>query len=64
MLGGLQFRALHRDLVDSGKMTNRQFHDAILKENCIPVDMVRAVLTERPLTRDYETDWKFYESVP
>ena len=64
MLGGLQFRSLHRDLVDSGRMTNRQFHDAILKENCIPVDMVRAVLTERPLTRDYETDWRFYGFAP
>ncbi len=29
MLGGLQLRALHRELVDSKKMTNRQFHDAI-----------------------------------
>jgi len=23
--------SLHRDLVDSGKMTNRQFNDALLK---------------------------------
>ena len=36
MLGGLQFRALHKELVDSGKMTNREFHDAILKLNRIP----------------------------
>ena len=32
MLGGLQFRALHHELVESGRMTDRQFHDAILKE--------------------------------
>ncbi len=31
LLGGMQFYALHKELVDSGKMTNRQFHDAILK---------------------------------
>ncbi|HZH97710.1 MAG TPA: DUF885 family protein, partial [Fimbriimonadaceae bacterium] len=33
MVGGLQFRALHKELVGGGKLTNRQFHDAILQEN-------------------------------
>jgi hypothetical protein len=47
LLGGLQLRALHRDLVDSGKMTNRSFHDAVLKENRIPIEMVRASLTNQ-----------------
>jgi uncharacterized protein (DUF885 family) len=61
MMGGLQFRALHRELVDSGKWTNRNFHDAVLKENSIPVEMVRAILTKRKLTRDYKPNWKFYE---
>jgi len=59
LLGGRQLYALHRELVDSGKMTNRQFHDAILKENYIPVEMMRARLTNQPLTRDYKTNWKF-----
>lgn len=63
MLGGLQFRALHRDLVGSGKMTNRAFHDAILKENRIPVEMVRAILTKQKLTRDFKSTWKFYEGL-
>src|SRR5581483_5596725 len=61
MLGGLQFYSLHRDLVGSGKMTNRAFHDAILKENRMPVEMVRAILTKQKLTRDYTTSWKFYQ---
>jgi uncharacterized protein (DUF885 family) len=60
MLGGLQFYALHRELVDSGKMKNREFHDAILKENRIPVEMVRAILTKQKLTRDFKTGWRFY----
>ena len=42
MLGGLQIYALHKEIVDSGKMSNRAFHDAILKENRIPIDMIRA----------------------
>jgi uncharacterized protein (DUF885 family) len=64
MLGGLQFYALHRDLVKSGKMTNRDFDDAILKEGRIPVEMVRAILTRQKLTRDFKTGWKFYGPNP
>ena len=60
MMGGLQFYQLHRDLVDSKKMTNRQFHDSILKEGPISVEMVRAILTNQKLTKDYKTNWKFY----
>jgi uncharacterized protein (DUF885 family) len=60
MLGGLQFYALHRELVDSGRMNNRDFHDAILKENRLPVEMVRAILTKQKLSRDFVSSWKFY----
>lgn len=59
MIGGLQFRALHHDLVDSGKMTDRQFHDAILHENTMPVEMVRAVLTKEAPTKNFKTSWRF-----
>ena len=59
LLGGRQFYALHHELVDSGKMTNRAFHDAILKENRIPVEMVRAILTTQKLTRDFKSNWRF-----
>jgi uncharacterized protein (DUF885 family) len=61
MLGGLQIRALHRDLVESGKLTNRAFHDAILRENAIPIEMIRASLTGSKLARDFKPAWRFYE---
>ena len=64
LLGGRQFYALHHELVDSGRMTNRAFHDAILKENRIPVEMVRAILTTQKLTRDFVSSWKFYGANP
>jgi uncharacterized protein (DUF885 family) len=60
LLGGLQLRALRHELVDSGKMTNREFHDAVLKENRIPIEMVRASLTGQKLIRDFVSNWKFY----
>ena len=61
MIGGLQFRALHRELVDSGKMTNRQFHDAILHENNIPVAAVRAILEKQPFPATGLPAWRFYD---
>jgi uncharacterized protein (DUF885 family) len=63
MLGALQFRALRKELVDSGKMTNRQFHDAILRENAIPVELVRASLTGQKLSAEFSSSWKFYGNV-
>ena len=60
MLGGLQIRALHKELVASGKMTARDFHDAILRENSIPIEMIRASLTRQELTPEFKTSWRFY----
>jgi dipeptidyl aminopeptidase/acylaminoacyl peptidase/uncharacterized protein (DUF885 family) len=61
LLGALQMRALHQELVGSGKMTNRSFHDAVLKENSIPVEMVRACLTTERLEPNHDARWKSYE---
>ena len=59
MLGGLQFRTLHRELVESKKMTDQQFHDTVLQNGRIPVEMVRALLMNQPLAREYKPDWRF-----
>lgn len=61
LLGGLQLMELKKEMVDSGKMTYKQFHDAVMKENLIPIEMVRATLTNQPLTKDFTTRWKFYD---
>ncbi len=60
MMGGLQFYNLHRELVGTKKMTDRQFHDAILKEGAIPVEMVRAILTKQKLSKDHSANWRYY----
>jgi uncharacterized protein (DUF885 family) len=59
MLGGLQIRALYKELVTSGKMTARAFHDAVLRENAIPIEMIRAGLTRQELTADFTPRWRF-----
>lgn len=65
LLGGMQLKSLHDTMVGTGpgKMTNRQFNDAVLKENRIPVELIRASLTKQRLTRDYASTWKFQGAV-
>jgi hypothetical protein len=59
MIGGLQFRALHAELVEAGKMTNRQFHDTIMQTGSMPVEMVRASLLKQILPAGFKTTWRF-----
>lgn len=60
LVGGLQFRALHRSFVVNGEMSEKEFHDHIMRQNAIPVDMVRHSLLDRKPEPDYTSDWKFY----
>jgi uncharacterized protein (DUF885 family) len=59
MLGAMQLRELHRELVVPGGMTNRQFHDAILVGGPMPIEMVRVRLKGTKPTRDYRPLWRF-----
>ena len=60
MTGALQFYALKKELVDTKKMSFKQFNDAIIKENCMPVELTRAILTHQKLKREFTTSWRFY----
>lgn len=63
MIGGLQFYAMKAEMVDSGKMKEKDFHDFILKHNSIPVELVRLrMLGGTNLKEDYRTSWKFLGS--
>lgn len=65
LMGALQIRALRRELVEQKKvMTERQFHDALLHEGSMPIELLRADLTKQKLTADYRTNWKFYGPNP
>jgi uncharacterized protein (DUF885 family) len=59
MLGALQIRELHRTLVDSGRMTDLQFHDTILRGGTMPIEMVRVLLLQEKLPRDFKPTWRF-----
>ena len=60
LISGLRFRAMHHELVDSHKMSDREFHGPVLHEGAMPIEMVRAVLKDSKLTADFQTSWKFY----
>lgn len=54
MIGGLQLRTLHADTVGAGKMSELQFHDAVLAQGPIPIALIRAALLNEPLCRDWK----------
>lgn len=59
MVGAMQFYSLRQELVESGQMTEKEFHDTILQNNSIPVAMVKALLTNQELDKDFKSNWKF-----
>ncbi|WP_245768028.1 DUF885 family protein [Pedobacter insulae] len=61
LVGGLQIMSLKNEMVDKGKMSYKEFHESFMKENQIPIEMVRATFINQPLTRDFTTQWKFYD---
>jgi uncharacterized protein (DUF885 family) len=61
MIGGFQFQGLRAELVDNGDMSLKEFHDAVLRQNSIPVELLRAVLSGKSLPEDYTTTWRFLD---
>lgn len=61
MLGGLQLYSLRHELVDKGTMSEKKFHDRILQENEMPIELLRALVEDKPLTEDFKASWKFYD---
>jgi uncharacterized protein (DUF885 family) len=64
LLGGLQLRGLRKELVDGKVMTNRQFHDEIMRQGNMPIALIRLAVTKMKLTRDMDINWKFYGELP
>lgn len=59
MIGALQMYSLHKELVESGKMTNKEFNDSYLREGPIPIEMFRAIILNQKINKDFSTRWKF-----
>lgn len=61
MIGGLQLRALLHKVTGPGKLRLREFHDSILREGPIPIEMIRVALKGEKLPKDWKPAWKFAE---
>jgi uncharacterized protein (DUF885 family) len=61
LIGGLQFYALQREILQSGKMNLKEYHDQVMLENNMPVEMVRAILTNQNIDKNFKTSWRFYD---
>lgn len=59
MLGGIQIMALRRELVETGIMTDREFHDAIMTGGIMPIEFMRARLRGELLEEDHQAGWRF-----
>jgi len=64
LMGALQIRALRHEMVDGGKMNERQFHDTLLHEGPMPIELLRADMTGQKLTPEFKTSWQFYGPHP
>lgn len=58
MMGGLQFYALREEMLARG-WTEKKFHDRVMQENRMPIEILRLLLQDGPVDKDYETQWEF-----
>ena len=59
MIGALEIYSLRKEMVESGKMPEKEFHDLILTQNAMPIEILRAKVTGKPLDKNHKASWKF-----
>ncbi len=63
MLGGLQIKNLSEQFVTKKGWSWKKFHDAILLENSIPIEFIKASLENVELTPSQTSVWEFYPNL-
>lgn len=58
MMGGLQFYALRNEILAKG-WTEREYHDRVMHEGSMPIEILRNLLLELPVSESYKAKWKF-----
>ena len=61
MIGALEIYSMRDEMVNSGKMGEKEFHDLIMSQNAMPIEILRAKVTGNPLKRDHKASWKFLD---
>lgn len=58
MIGGLQVYALRQEMVEGGKMSEKEFHDFFITQNYTPIELLRARMNG-DIPRDFRSKWRF-----
>lgn len=61
MLGALQLYVLRKEVVDTRRMTEKEYHDRVLQANMMPIELLRALITAQQVSPDFKPSWRFYE---
>ncbi|MEN2281785.1 DUF885 family protein [Algoriphagus sp. SE2] len=61
MIGALEIYSMRDEVVNSGKMGEKEFHDLIMSQNAMPIEILRAKVTGNPLKRNHKASWKFLD---
>ncbi|MGD0782849.1 MAG: DUF885 family protein [Candidatus Aminicenantales bacterium] len=64
LVGALQLRELRKEFVGSGAMTEKAFHDAIIRMGNMPIALVRLALGRQTLSPDMSLEWKCFGPDP
>jgi uncharacterized protein (DUF885 family) len=52
---------MRREMVEGGGTPEKEFHDRILKEGEMPIEILRALMQDRKLRPGHKATWKFYD---
>jgi len=61
MIGALEIYSMRKEMVGSGKMPEKQFHDLIMTQNAMPIEILRAKVTGKPLDKNHKASWRFLD---
>lgn len=62
-LGAMQLHALREEVLRQGLMGEKEFHDNVLRANEMPIELLRALILNKDLSRGYKSKWRFYDRV-
>ena len=61
MVGGLQLTALKKEMALTGAMSEKEFHDFIITQNNMPIELLRARIKNKPIAEDFQSTWRFLD---
>jgi len=62
-IGAMQLRQIRREIVDSGRLTLKDFHDAVMMMGSMPFPLLRLALSGQKLSPEMPLAWEFYGKI-